>query len=114
VLGDKQSPPAAHEIIKIPERPDQNLVVNLLGVRLEDRPPFLQGLLPHLHELRARTGRPHWILLEEIHHMLPSSFVGSAVILDQDRHSMMMITVHPGHVSPTLLCGCDCCCRRRP
>ncbi len=107
VLGDKQSPPVPYEIMKILERPDQNVVVNLLGVRLEDRPPFLQTFLPHLHELRARTGRPHWILLEEIHHMLPSSVVESTVIPDQDGHSMMMITVHPGHVSPTILSAAD-------
>lgn len=107
VLGNKQSLPVAQEVMKILDRPDQNVVVNLLGVRLEDRPPFLQTFLPHLHELRARVGRPHWILLEEIHHLIPSSFVGSTAILNQDRPSMMMITVHPSHVSPTVLSAAD-------
>jgi hydroxymethylpyrimidine pyrophosphatase-like HAD family hydrolase len=107
VLGNKQSPPVPQEVMKILDRPDQNVVVNLLGVRLEDRPPFLQTFLPHLNELRTRAGRPHWILLEEIHHLIPSSFGGSRVILDQDRPSMMMITVHPSHVSPTILSAAD-------
>jgi hypothetical protein len=34
------------------------LVVNLLGVALENRPAYFERLLPQLQELRARTGRP--------------------------------------------------------
>ncbi len=107
VLGDKQSAPVLQEVMKILDRADQNVVVNLLGVPLEDRPLFWQTFLPHVHQLRARTGRPHWILLDEAHHLVPSSFAGSTAILDQEGHSMMMITVHPGHVSRAVLSAAD-------
>ncbi len=107
VLGDKQSPPVPQEIMKILDRADQNAVVNLLGLPLEDRPLFLQTFMPHLRELRARAGRPHWVLLDEIHQLVPSSFVGSTVVPDQDGHSIIMITVHPAQVSPTVLSAAD-------
>lgn len=107
VLGDPQSPPVPNEVMRVLERADQNVVVNLMGIRLEDRPAFFQTLLPHLHELRARTGRPHWIVLEEIHHLIPSSLDGSTPVLPQDDHSIMMITVHPGHVSSDVLSAAD-------
>ena len=43
------------------EKPQQSVVINLLGIALEDRPAFFNRLLPRLQELRARTGHPHWI-----------------------------------------------------
>lgn len=38
---------------------------------LEDRPGFGEALLPLLSESRARPGRPHWIVTDEAHHLLP-------------------------------------------
>ena len=43
------------------------------GVELADRPAFLARLLPELSRLRGRTGRPHWIVIDEAHHMLPAA-----------------------------------------
>ena len=49
------------------DQPADNLVVNLIGLPLADRPPFFLTLLPRLLEMRARTGRPHWIVVDEAH-----------------------------------------------
>jgi len=40
-----------------------------LGIELEHRPAFFQTLLPQFQELRARTGRPHWVVVDEAHHL---------------------------------------------
>ena len=66
--------PLVKEAIELLERPDRNAVVNLLGPSPEDRPAFFDELLPRLLELRARTGRPHWIVVDEAHHLLPASW----------------------------------------
>jgi Cdc6-like AAA superfamily ATPase len=91
LLGSNQSPPILDEIVRILERPDQNPVVNLLAVPLQDRPQFFRSFLPRIHELRARTGRPHWVLLDEAHHMLPASTDVSALL--RRIHNYMIITV---------------------
>ena len=71
VLGDSNHPPNPDEMVELLADPSRNFVVNLLGVALEHRPDFFVPLLPRLQELRARTGRPHWIVVDEAHHLLP-------------------------------------------
>ncbi len=39
----------------------------------EERHEFVEHLLIPLRELRATTGRPHWILVDEAHELLPAS-----------------------------------------
>lgn len=107
VMGDAQRVPSVDEVMDVLNDPDQNAVVNLLGITLEDRPPFFEGFLPRLQELRARTGRPHWIVIDETHHLLPSSWDNVSLTMPQELHSMILITVHPEHVSPVVLSAVD-------
>ena len=74
-------------------------MVNLLGVAIEDRPLFFASLLPQVLDLRARTGRPHWFVVDEAHHMLPSSWVPAASAVPQALSRMVFITVHPDSVA---------------
>src|SRR5262249_10846572 len=74
VLGDNRRAPNVDEIFELLNQPSQNVVINLLGVALDHRPPFFVGLLPRLLELRATRGRPHWTVVDEAHHLLHSSW----------------------------------------
>lgn len=102
VLGDKDHAPSPSEAIGVLMNPDQNVVVNLTGIKLEERPLFFQGLLPHIQELRAKTGRPHWFLIDETHHLLPESRDPSPLV-PQSMHGIWLVTVHPEHVSESVL-----------
>ncbi len=102
VVGNAQQPPNPTEILAILSKPEQNLVVNLMGVKLDDRPLFLAQLLPSLLEMRVRTGRPHWIVIDEVHHMFPSDW-NAAATLPQSVNGILMITVHPEHVAISAL-----------
>ena len=59
-LGDTKHAPVAEEVVNSLESAANNVVVNLLGVPLELRPAFFDGLLPRIQELRCvpagRTG----------------------------------------------------------
>src|SRR5262245_7791232 len=102
-LGTKDRAPSAEEVLEVLSSPEQNLVVNLLGLPLGDRPPFFRDLLPRLQELRARTGRPHWVLIDEVHHLLPSSWDSAPLTLPQVLGQVLMVTVHPDEVAPAVL-----------
>ena len=102
-LGDREHEPRADEILELLANPTQSLVVNLLGVALEDRPAYFDRLLPQLQELRARTGRPHWIVVDEAHHMLPTMWDSTPQTFPQTLDGMLLITVHPDHVTPAAL-----------
>lgn len=107
VLGDRQRIPGVEEILQLLANPDSNSVINLLGVPLQDRPAFFAGLLPRLQELRARTGRPHWTVVDEAHHLLPSSWDPASLTVSQKIENMVFITVHPDQVSPAILSAID-------
>lgn len=99
VMGDGNQEPNLSEVMELLQKPDQNIILNLLAVKLEERPAFFAGLLPLLLELRARTGRPHWIVVDEAHHMLPASWHPASLTLPQTLGGLMLITVHPDQVA---------------
>jgi HAD superfamily hydrolase (TIGR01484 family) len=106
-LGDAERAPTVREVIQLLEKPTQSVAVNLLGVGLEHRPAFFAQLLTALLELRARTGRPHWLVIDEAHHLLPRERADAELTLPQALQGVLMITVHPEHVSPAILAWVD-------
>jgi hydroxymethylpyrimidine pyrophosphatase-like HAD family hydrolase len=102
-LGDAQHAPSVTEVIELLSKPGQNVSVSLIGVPLSDRPAYFDALLPHLFQLRARTGRPHWIVVDEAHHLSPGKRSPGTSGLPAEPHGLLYITVHPAHVSQALL-----------
>jgi hydroxymethylpyrimidine pyrophosphatase-like HAD family hydrolase len=103
VLGNSDHIPRVEEVLNILQQPGQNLVINLLGVKLDRRSAFLAEMLPSLLALRARTGRPHWIVLDEAHHLIPAISNPATLTLPQSWDGVMMITVHPEHIDAAAL-----------
>jgi HAD superfamily hydrolase (TIGR01484 family) len=107
VLGDNHRAPNVDEVFELLNQPSQNVVINLLGIALDHRPPFFAGLLPRLQELRATRGRPHWTVVDEAHHLLHSSLDTAELTVPQVMRGTLMITVHPESVSPAALSVID-------
>ena len=102
VVGDAQHAPttaAVHDLLK---SPSQHIVINLLGVALDERPNFFNEMLPQLIDQRQRTGRPHFVVVDEAHHMVPKDR-GPARAAELLRTGMFYITVHPETVAPDAL-----------
>ncbi|HKC88563.1 MAG TPA: HAD-IIB family hydrolase [Blastocatellia bacterium] len=106
-LGDHVRAPNMDEVFELLYQPSQNVVVNLLGIALDHRPPFFAGLLPRLQELRATRGRPHLTVVDEAHHLLHSSWDAAELTVPQVMPGTLMITVHPESVSPAALSVVD-------
>ena len=106
-LGNQWRAPSVNEVLSILEDPKINLSVNLLGIPLEDRPGFFAQLVPNLHAMRTRTGRPHWLVLDEAHHMLPQTWGHAASALPYRLGETILVTVHPDHVAPAILAPID-------
>ena len=107
VLGNKDRAPSVNEVLQILETPLTKPVVNLLGLPLRDRPAFLTALLPGIQELRRRFGRPHWLIVDEAHHMLGRESKPAGLTLSDEMHGMIFITVHPKDLSPSILSMTD-------
>jgi hypothetical protein len=102
-LGSASRPPEINEISQVLENPMSNLSVNLIGSRLADRPIFFSALFPKLQELRSRTGRPHWIIIDEAHHLLPKSWDRATGTLPEKLAETILVTVHVDSVLPEAL-----------
>jgi len=102
-LGGPRRIPEVSEIFEVLNTRNASLSVNLLGVPLADRPMFFQGLLSRLQELRSQTGRPHWIVVDEAHHLLPADLDSVDITTPAELTSMALVTVHPDHISRTIL-----------
>jgi hypothetical protein len=105
--GSQQAAPNMEDLVKALDRPGQNLVVNLLGVGLQDRPAFFAALVPHLQAQRAQAGHPHWIVIDEAHHLAPRGQPPISAVPGADLKNLFLITVHPEHLSPALLSAVD-------
>ncbi|MBA3818148.1 MAG: HAD-IIB family hydrolase [Deltaproteobacteria bacterium] len=103
VLGGPQRVPLIEEIVDVLRDPSDNLVINMLGVALEHRPEFFVKLMPALADLRTRTGRPHWLVVDEAHHLLPASWGPAAEGIALRPHGTIYLTVHPGSVAMAVL-----------
>lgn len=71
-IGDVAQPPALEPLMQLLERPHQSVIVCTLALSMEEKPAFLQQLLAAVLDLRQHKGRPHWILLDEAHHLAPA------------------------------------------
>jgi HAD superfamily hydrolase (TIGR01484 family) len=107
VLGDRSHVPTTNEVLQLLRDPRQNAVVNLLGVALDKRPVYFAGLVGALLEMRSRTGRPHWLVLDETHHLLPKEHRAGTLTLPQELVNTVFITIEPDLMLPEALALAD-------
>lgn len=106
-LGDSERPASVAEVLDVIAKPEENAVVNLIGLGLKERPAFFETLFPRIQELRAQTGRPHWIVVDEAHHVLPSSWETAGITVSHYMYSVMLITLEPDRLAPAILSSVD-------
>jgi hydroxymethylpyrimidine pyrophosphatase-like HAD family hydrolase len=70
-LGDAERTPNMEQLAEV-VRSGKSLIVSLLAVAQPDRPAFAHRLFARINEVHASVGRPHWLIVDEAHHALPS------------------------------------------
>ena len=98
-LGSADHAASEEEILRLLGKPGESAVVNLIALPLADRPACFAKLLPHLMELRTRSGQPHWLVIDETHHMLPVEWQRGGAAHPERLHTVLQITVHPALIA---------------
>jgi hydroxymethylpyrimidine pyrophosphatase-like HAD family hydrolase len=106
-LGGTNHVPAMSEIFDVLQTP-KSLSINLLAVPIDDRPSFFQSLLSRIQELRSKTGRPHWIVIDEAHHLLPAELESAGMTIPKNLASFALITAHADCVAEPILSSVNC------
>ena len=102
-LGSAERAPSVEEAVMLLRDPKESVVINLVGLRVQERPGFFHALLPRVQELRTATGRPHWVVIDEAHHLLPESSGPVEFTLPETLTSTILITVHPDRLTRSVL-----------
>jgi hypothetical protein len=106
-LGSATDIPAVDEVERVAKQPHHNVIVSLVAAPLEDRPQIFVSLLPKLLELRSKTGRPHWIIVDEAHHVLPAEWQPSALTFPAAFSQILFVTLWPRTLLPAAVRAVD-------
>jgi len=95
VIGNERSLPPVDEIGQLLRDPQQNLVICTLSVPLNDRPAFFSRLLAVLVQLRRDYSRPHWLILDEAHHLVPAPSGMATAKTPSDFSNFIVVSTSP-------------------
>lgn len=102
-VGDEKRPPSIEHVKQVLQDPDAQAVVNLVAVPAADRPVYFSSLVSELQRCRLQSGRPHWLIIDEAHQVLPCEWAMTETVLPQELSNLVLISVHPKHISPVAL-----------
>src|SRR5690606_14939638 len=103
VIGSPDHPPAVEDCVQLLCKPGENVVVNLIGLKLNDRPAFFMTLFAHIRDVRAKTGRPHWLIVDEAHHVAPVAWQPTDVTSPERLDGVVMVSVSPQLIANSIL-----------
>jgi hypothetical protein len=58
------------------------------------------SLLPRILDLRAKSGHPHWIIVDEAHHVMPADWQPAEKNLPKHVDGFFMVSVSPALIAP--------------
>src|SRR5262249_32539239 len=102
-VGNPAHAPLLEDVTDALNDPKRSIVVNLLGVPLADRPAYFAKLMPLVLQEKAKTGRPHWLVIEKPHHFLPENDATTDVANLLPDRGLMFVTVHADSVDHAAL-----------
>src|SRR5262249_15931570 len=63
-IGSNEQVPEIEALITLLEKPGVNVAANLRPLARDKRPHYLRTLVKELARMRARCGRPHWLVVD--------------------------------------------------
>jgi hypothetical protein len=93
----------AEEVDQLLRHRSTSVVIDLSQLNREEKIHAAAHFLGTLRKLRAETGAPHWLIVDEAHHLLPPG-AGTAEDLGKLAEiGICLITNEPKHVDPVAL-----------
>lgn len=102
-LGSSTQPPLIEQVIDLLSQPEENVAICILAVPLDERPNFFRKILTAIITLRANTGHPHFLILDEAHHLVPAGYAACYYNMPEDFTNFFAVTTQPKLLCPDLL-----------
>ncbi len=110
LLGGPGKPlPAVSDVISFGEWHDVSLVLDLSMYAAAERAAYLVEFLRGLRGLRARRGRPHWVLVDETQNFCPQegSELTGLLLEGMTWGGFCVVAYRPSQMAPDLLAALD-------
>ncbi len=104
VFGSAEHAPDVHEVLTALAKPELQAVVSLAAVPTGARPALITDLLRRLAALQQKTGRPHWIVVDDAEQALPPRGLKDEVALPP-AENMAYVSADPGRLPADVLAG---------
>jgi hypothetical protein len=95
VLGGKaeQTLPTADEVHQLVRRPRTSLVLNLSAMSLAEKVAYGTKILAAVVAVQSASGMPHWLIIDEAHHIFPPDGSPAAELLKPGTEARCLITL---------------------
>ena len=104
VFGGKgeQALPAPEELEQLLRHPRTSLVLDLSAMSLAEKVGYGTKVLAVVTAVRSTRGLPHWLIIDEAHHVLPAEGSPAAELVRAGAESMALITLAARDLSPVV------------
>jgi len=106
VVGGSSRLPSADELIQLLSHRFASVVIDLSGVSAEERADYLRVAPAAVEAQRARTGLPHWVIVDEAQDPLGRDGAAHA-FLEPATAGYCLVTHQPGDLCPEALLGIE-------
>ena len=104
VFGGKgeQALPAPEELDQLVRHPSTSLVLDLSAMSMAEKVGYATKVLAVITTVRSTTGLPHWLIIDEAHHVLPAEGSPAADLLQPGAESLALITLAARDLAPAV------------
>jgi hydroxymethylpyrimidine pyrophosphatase-like HAD family hydrolase len=104
VLGGKaeQALPTPDEIGQLLRQPRTSLVLDMSALTLEEKVAYGTKVLGTVAAVRSASGLPHWLVIDEAHHVLPPEGSPASELLAPGAEALCLITLSARELAPAV------------
>jgi hydroxymethylpyrimidine pyrophosphatase-like HAD family hydrolase/energy-coupling factor transporter ATP-binding protein EcfA2 len=105
VLGGKseRALPTPDELDQLLRQPGHSLILNLSAMTRSEKVDYVATALAAVATVRASSGMPHWIVVDEAHHVFPAHGSRAAELLQPRLGPVCLITLHAEELAKEVL-----------
>jgi HAD superfamily hydrolase (TIGR01484 family) len=103
VLGTAERAPEIEEVVGVLEQPHKHAVVSCFSLPKDERAEYFHSLLLALRDLRAWSGRPHWIVVDEAHYALPRGRDDLTAAVQEWHGGLLLISAYHDRIAPAVV-----------
>jgi hydroxymethylpyrimidine pyrophosphatase-like HAD family hydrolase len=104
VFGGKgeQALPSPDELEQLVRHPATSLVLDLSAMGLSEKVAYATRVLAVVAAVRSNTGLPHWLIIDEAHHVLPAEGSPAAELVRPGAQALALITLDVAELAPAV------------